>query len=105
MYNNTNDEKQVYYDFARGIKDRLIGEVNGLVTYEAYPQIDTVIFKIEFKEFKFSYPLNEIMDKVHMGSSDLVVDDILEKYKKQILRGFFKSDYQKSKTSVGNYVL
>jgi len=88
-------ERQMYYDFARSLKGKLIEEVNGYVKTEIYPDIDTIIVKFTFKEFEFSYPINEIADIIYSGSSDILVDNIIEKYKKAIMRGFFKTKGKK----------
>ena len=83
-------ERQIYYDFARNLREKLINECNGYIKTEIYPDIDTMIIKIKFKEFEFSYPINEIADSFYCGSADSIVNDIIEKYKRAIYRGFFK---------------
>jgi len=88
-------EKQIYYDFARNLKEKLINECHGYVKTEIYPDIDTIIIKITFKEFEFRYPINEIADSFYCGSSDQIVNKIIDKYKKAILKGFFKSKEKK----------
>ena len=86
---------EAYWDFAQGIRKKLINEVNGLVKFEIYEEIDTIIFRIFFKDFDFNYGINDVQSIIYEGSSEEVICDILSRYKKAILNGFFKSEDRK----------
>ena len=88
---------EVYWDFAQNIRGKLRDEINGVVKFEIYEHIDTVIFKIYFKEFDFHYAINEVQSVIYEGKTEEVVDDILHRYRKTILNAFFKSDERKRK--------
>ena len=88
-------EKQMYYDFATSLKGNLISKVNGFIKTEVYPDIDAIIVKINFKDFAFKYAINNIADSIYTGSTDQIVDDIILRYRKTILKGFFKSNEKK----------
>lgn len=88
-------QNEAYWDFAQGIRGRLRNEVNGLVKFEIYEEIDTIVFKIYFKDFDFNYGINDVQSIIYDGSSEEVICDILSRYKKAILNGFFKTDDRK----------
>ncbi len=88
-------ERKMYYDFARSLRERIINECNGYIKTEIYPDIDTIIIKIKYKEFEFRYPINGIADSIYFGASDQIINDIIEKYKRAIFRGFFKTNEKK----------
>lgn len=75
--------------------ERLRNEVNGLIKFEIYGEIDTIVFKIFFKDFDFNYGINDVQSIIYDGSSEEVVCDILSRYKKAILNGFFKTEDRK----------
>lgn len=85
----------MYWDFAQNIRGRLRDEVNGIIKFEIFESIDTVIFKIYFKEFDFKYGINEVSSVIYDGRTDEVVDDILSAYKRVILSAFFKTENRK----------
>ena len=87
----------VYWDFAQSIRGRIREEVNGIVKFEVYEHIDTVIFKIRFKDFDFSYGVDEVQSVIYDGRTDEIVDGILSSYRKDILNAFFKSESRKKK--------
>lgn len=87
----------IYWDFAHSVRGRLKEEVNGMIKFEIYGSIDTVIFKIYFKKFEFHYAINEVQSVIYEGRTEEVVDDILHRYRKTILNAFFKSDERKRK--------
>ncbi len=90
--------REIYYEFAQTMKDKLINEVNGRIEYEIYAKVDTVIFKISFKDFSFSYAINQIQDIIYSGQSyDELVEELKKKYMRTIQNAFFKSEYKKSK--------
>ncbi len=88
-------QNEAYWDFAQSIRERLRNEVNGLIKFEIYEEIDTIVFKIFFKDFDFNYGINDVQSIIYDGSSEEVVCDILSRYKKAILNGFFKTDDRK----------
>ena len=88
-------QNEAYWDFAQKIRERLRNEVNGRVKFEIYEEIDTIVFKIFFKDFDFNYGINDVQSIIYDGSSEEVVCDILSRYKKAILNGFFKTDDRK----------
>ncbi len=88
-------QNEAYWDFAQKIREKLRNEVNGLVKFEIYEEIDTIVFKIFFKDFDFNYGINDVQSIIYDGSSEEVVCDLLSRYKKAILNGFFKTDDRK----------
>ena len=86
-----------YWDFAMSIRNRLKDEINGVVKFEIYGGIDTIIFKIYFKEFDFKYGLSEVQSIVYDGRIDEVVDNILSAYRRSILNAFFKTESRKKR--------
>ena len=60
----------MHWEFATNVSDKLRDEVNGLVKYEIYGNIDTVIFKIFFKEFDFKYGISEVSSIIYEGKTD-----------------------------------
>ena len=85
----------MYYDFARGIKNKLCEDLNGRIVFEIYAHIDTVIFKIFFKDFDFSYAVNNIQERMYAGSVDEIPEEIKHEYMKAIKRAFFKTEQRK----------
>lgn len=85
----------MYYEFAKGIKNKLYEDVNGRIKFEIYDHIDTVVFKIFFKDFEFSYAVNDVQDMIYSGSVDGLPDIIKKEYMKEIKRAFFKSESHK----------
>ena len=41
-------ERKVYADCAKTMVNKLCDKINGKITFEIYPEIDTIIFKIVF---------------------------------------------------------
>lgn len=97
-------DKQIYIECARAMLSRLRTEVNGIVRYEIYPEIDTIIFKITFKEFDFNYGFDNIQDLMISDGIGEAVDDLLHKYRKAILNGFFKTEERKERDRLGALV-
>lgn len=88
-------QNEAYWDFAQSIRERLRNEVNGLIKFEIYEEIDVIVFKIFFKDFDFNYGINNVQSIIYNGSSEDVTNDILWRYKKAILNGFFKTEDRK----------
>ena len=88
-------QNEAYWDFAQSIRERLRNEVNGRIKFEIYEEIDTIVFKIFFKDFDFNYGINDVQSIIYDGSYEEVVSDILSRYKKAILNGFFKTEDRK----------
>lgn len=84
-------DRSIYYDFARGMFDRFKEAINGKIIYEIYPEIDVVIFKIFFKDFEFSYAVNNVANVIYDGTQDKLVEEFTHKYKRAILNAFFKN--------------
>ena len=94
----------MYIEFANKVKGKLIEELNGYVRYELYPNIDTVIFKICFKDFDFAYALNHVSDSIYNGVTvDSIVDDFKRHYLKEIKNSFFKSEERKKRDKEKEY--
>lgn len=84
----------VFYEFIKTLKEKLYQELNGRIEYEAYPSIDTVIFKVSFKDFEFVYPINNIQDHIFSGDGDTIISDFKQCYMGAIKKAFFKTDYK-----------
>ena len=88
---------EMHWEFAQSIRKRLRDEVNGIVKFEIYGGIDTIIFKIYFKEFDFKYGISEVQSVIYDGNTEEVVDGILAAYRKAILSAFFKTENRKKR--------
>jgi len=88
----------VFYEFIKTLKEKLYQELNGRIEYEAYPSIDTVIFKVFFKDFDFSYPVNNIQDHIYSGDGDAIISDLKQCYMSAIKKAFFKTDCKTSRS-------
>lgn len=89
---------EMYYDFAKSIKSKLLNELNGRVVYEVYKEIDAIIFKIFFKDFDYSFAVNNVWDRIYSGApAETVVTDFIAGYKKAIRRAFFKTEEHKKR--------
>lgn len=84
----------VFYEFIKTLKEKLYQELNGRIEYEAYPSIDTVIFK----DFDFVYPINNIQDHIYSGDGDTIISDLKQCYMSAIKKAFFKTDYKTRKS-------
>ena len=94
----------MYIEFANKVKGKLIAELNGFVRYELYSNIDTVIFKICFKDFDFAYALNHVADSIYNGISvDSIVEDFKKCYLKEIKNSFFKTESRKKRDKEKEY--
>ena len=96
-------DKTVYIECARAITSRIREEINGIVRTEIYPEIDSIVVKIKFKEFDFNYGVKDIQDLMISDGIQEAVDELLRKYKKAILNGFFKSEARKERDRMGEY--
>ena len=90
-------EKQMYFDYAKAVNDKIREQVNGYVRYRVHTNIDAIIFTINFKDFDFEYALGEIEEKVYAGDSELVAEEILNRYRSAIMSAFFKTDKRKER--------
>ncbi len=94
----------MYLDFANGVKGKLIEDLNGFVRYELYPNIDTVIFKICFKEFDFAFALNHVSEIIYKGvTTDSIVEEFKKEYLKEIKNSFFKTEARKKRDKEKEY--
>ena len=91
------EDKKMYYDYARAIKERVINEVNGFVVTETYPELNAIIVKVTFKEYEYRYAIDDVSNKIYNSSSDLIISDFKEKYKGSIMKSFFKSNERKQR--------
>ena len=89
--------REMYYDFTNSIKDRLYKEINGRIVCEMYPEIDTAVFKVFFKDFDFSYPINNIQDRIYSGDTGEIIVDFKRSYMRTIKNAFFKTEERKKK--------
>ena len=90
--------EDLYREFGQSVKERLIKDVNGYIKYEAYPDIDVVLFRINFKDFEFNYGVNKVSEHIYYhSSSEDVVDIIKKQYKKAIMNAFFKNEEHKKR--------
>ena len=85
------NENEMYYDFSLSLINKLRDRVRGKIVFEVYKEIDAVIFKFYFKDFNFKYVVKNVTDFVLLGSSDMVVEEILKKYRELIMKAFFKA--------------
>lgn len=89
---------EMYYEFSKNVKERLSEEINGRIVYEAYPAIDTIIFKVSFKDFDFAYPIANVQEVLYTGgSTESIVEDFKSSYLKTIKKTFFKSEQRKKR--------
>jgi len=86
------NENEMYYDFGLAIMKKLRDRVRGKIVFEVYKEIDAVIFKIYFKDFNFKYVVKDVTDIVLLGSSDMVINEILKKYREVVMKAFFKGE-------------
>ena len=89
--------ESMIYDFAISVKQKLSADVNGRIKFSTYESIDTIIFQIYFKDFEFSYGVNNVSALVHDGKVSETVEDIENKYKEVLLKSFFKSSERKAR--------
>ena len=86
------------YEFVTNFKKKLCTELNGVVKYEAYDKIDTVVFKVFFKGFTYSYPIDGVTNKIYSGiDTDELVEDFMKNYLRSVKWSIFKSDEQKQR--------
>lgn len=90
-------DRQIYIDCARSMKQKICNEINGRVQFEIYPEMDAITFKFIFKDFDFNYGINNIQDLMISDRTSEAVDEMLRKYRKAILNGFFKTKERKEK--------
>ena len=66
-------------DFGHMVHEKLLLKLRGSIRFECYSDIDTIIFKVRYKEFNFSYAINNIQGLMGMyeDSVDRTVDAIL----------------------------
>lgn len=99
----------MYMDFALKVKEKLMADLNGRIWFDIYPSIDTIIFNVEFKGFKFNYGLNDIQENIIMKSEFATesAEKIKSHYKKSLFNAFFKSEKHKerdNKKKLGLYL-
>lgn len=85
----------LYWDFAKNIKDKLSNDINGRIEFEIYKEIDTVIFKVFFKNFKYSYAVNNVQDRIYSGSVEEIPEEFKKAYMSSIKKAFFKTESHK----------
>ena len=87
----------MYYDFAMGVKTKLCEDINGKITFETYPSVDTVIFKVNFKSFNYAHAINNVQDRIYSGTVDSIPEEFKHDYLKTIKKAFFKTDNHKKR--------
>ena len=87
----------MYKDYAHTIRNKLIDDVNGKVTFEVVPEADCIIMYIAFKDFKFRYVITEASQSIYHGTSDEVVKTIEQRYRQSITNGFFRTEISKER--------
>ena len=91
------NDRQLYLDFGKSIRDRLYNEINARIWFEVYPEVDTIVVKTCFKEFNYHYAINHVQEHVYSSDEEDVIADFLKQYKRDILRGFFKTNERKQR--------
>ena len=92
---------KMYIDFAKSVKTKLYEEINGRVIFEIYQEVDTIVFKVFFKDFDYSYAVSNIWDRIYSGQpTDTIVADFIAGYKKAIRRAFFKTAEHKKRDEI-----
>ena len=89
-----------YYNFVNDVKDKLKEDLNGRIIYEVYPEVDTCIFKITFREFEFAFPVNKAKEKwIEEGREGIIdiANDFKTAYKEAIENAFFKTPERKER--------
>lgn len=89
------NDKDIFVNFCKTIFIKLAREVNGNIQYQHYMSNDMVIFKIVHKDFKYDYVITNVSTHIYDGDSDMVVNDIVDTYRKAILKCFFTSKERK----------
>lgn len=88
---------KIFKDYGHAIRKRLMNDVNGYVTFELLPELDAIIFRIEFKEFKFKYVVTDASASLYNDGSDEVVNSIESRYRKSIMNAFFRTQENKER--------
>lgn len=92
----------VYMNFALIVKEKLLEDVNGKVWFCIYPNADVIIFKINFKDFKFDYSVYDVSNNILFTpnyASETTLK-IKNQYKKSVLNAFFKSEKHKERDEI-----
>lgn len=87
----------IFRDYGHAIRKRLMNDVNGYVTFELLPELDAIIFRIEFKDFKFKYVVTDASASLYNDGSDEVVNSIESRYRKSIMNAFFRTQENKER--------
>lgn len=102
---------QMYYNFVNDVKDKLKEDLNGRIIYEVYPEVDTCVFKIMFREFEFAFAVNKAKEKWIEEGREGIIDierDFKIAYREAIEKAFFKTPERKErdrKARDGSYFL
>lgn len=88
---------EAYFDFVRKIFEALKLEVNGSVRYKAYPNADSVIFSVKFKDFMYEYPVTGIQTKMLDTSVADIIEELKADYKRVLINTFIKTDKRKER--------
>lgn len=79
------------YEFIKSLLGKIKDTVNGRVKYRYFQQLDAIIFTVEFKNFRFEFPVKDLQNTIHSGAS---TNDIVERFKQEyraaVLNAFFK---------------
>ena len=93
---------EMYFEFAKNVKRKLQDEINGGIKFEIFESIDTIIFRIRFKDFNYQHAVGDVQSSIYEGKTEELVSEIMESYRREVLRGFFKSG-SKKKSNDGGY--
>lgn len=88
---------KIFKDYGHAIRKKLMDDVNGYVTFELLPELDAIIFRIEFKEFKFKYIVTDVSASIYNDGSDEVINSIEKCYRKAIMNAFFRTQENKER--------
>ena len=94
--NGGNDNDPIN-DFCVTLIKKIRAEINGGVVYEYYKNIDSIIIRTTFKEFRFDYAINSLTELVYNGNSDIVANEFLQAYRSAVLGAFFKTSDRKER--------
>lgn len=88
---------KIFRDYGHAIRKKLMDDVNGHVTFELFPELDAIIFRIVFKEFRFKYVIQDASASLYNGGSDEVVQSIETRYRRSIMNAFFRTPENKER--------
>jgi len=88
---------KIFRDYGHAIRNKLLDDINGHVTFELLSELDAIIFRIVFKEFKFKYIVTDVSASLYNDGSDEVVQSIEKCYRRSIMNAFFRTQENKER--------